>query len=197
MSFKKILKIYGCPFSFKVFSGAFCLATFCLVPLPCKAVEIKRVMRDFDYPNIFIYKYQLIGISQVNKFSFEGEPTENNRPDFFLVTLKSNKSERGKLVDVLFEFKTQKSKEIKTLQKKVILNKTHQKIRFQFENYPIHIHGRVELWNVKVKMEGQILAEQQSQSVPFHLLPRVPPQAGGVSESGDRRSEERGVTERN
>ena len=130
-----------------------------LFPLPTPALEITTVSRDFYYPNIFTFKRHIIGPSRNNKFGFEEEKAGNQRPDFFLISIKTGKEERGQEIRVRFEYKGDDTRAVMVKEKTLTISKNRHHVPFVFSEADLKRSGRVELWNVKVLLGTQVLAE--------------------------------------
>jgi hypothetical protein len=124
------------------------------------ALEIKSVIRDFEYRDIFTYKHDLIGDAQANKFQFE--PPDTSKPEYFLIKLKSFSSEEGEKVKIIFQYKTHLSKELKEISQEMVLMHPTEKLYFRFSNAQNLTDGRVEIWRVTVLKKNKVIAEKKS-----------------------------------
>jgi len=127
------------------------------------ALEITSVIRTFDYLNIFTYKQELIGISEVNKFGFGNDIKDDNlRPEIFKIKIKARKFEQGKTLEVIFKYKTQKSNKLQKMKKNILVDKIYNTVNFYFPGNHNKTLGRVELWKIIIKENNEEIASKTS-----------------------------------
>ncbi len=127
------------------------------------ALEITSVIRTFDYPNIFTYKQELIGIATVNKFGFGKDIKDDNlMPEIFRIKIKAKNFEKGKKLKVIFKYKTQNSSELQKMTKKILIDKKYNTVNFYFSGDDNKTSGRVELWKVIIQENNESVASKKS-----------------------------------
>jgi len=127
------------------------------------ALEITSVIRTFDYPNIFTYKQELIGIATVNKFGFGQDIKDDNlMPEIFRIKIKAKNFEKGRKFQVIFKYKTQNSGELQEIAKKILIDKKYNTVNFYFSGNQNKRSGRVELWEVVLKENDESIASKKS-----------------------------------
>jgi hypothetical protein len=119
------------------------------------AVEVKTVVRDFEYQNIFAYKTHLMGKAKANIFPFEGDVEK--KPEYFRVTIKTPEEELGQTVAVIFQYKQQGMNDLKERREKLSLSRKTMSVKFLFPP-----EDEVEQWAVFLVKEGKIVAEKKS-----------------------------------